>query len=101
MLYNAAFAFLYPSLRESFGIPMIEAMACGTPIIIGNTSAMPEVAGAEALMVDPHEPEKIADALLKLETENVLYQKTSKLRANAGAAIFMGEYSQRVSSTVP
>jgi glycosyltransferase involved in cell wall biosynthesis len=36
---------------------------------------MPEVAGAEALMVDPHEPEKIADALLKLETENVLYQK--------------------------
>lgn len=74
-LYNAAFAFLYPSLRESFGIPMIEAMACGTPVIIGNTSAMPEVAGPGALAVNPYKPEEIADALLKLETNPVLYQK--------------------------
>lgn len=74
-LYNAAFAFLYPSLRESFGIPMIEAMACGTPIIIGNTSAMPEVAGPGALAVDPYKPEDISDILLKLETDSILYQK--------------------------
>lgn len=74
-LYNAAFAFLYPSLRESFGIPMIEAMACGTPIIIGNTSAMPEVAGPEALAIDPCKPDEIADALLRLEADEVLYQK--------------------------
>lgn len=74
-LYNAAFIFLYPSLRESFGIPMIEAMACGTPIIIGNTSAMPEIAGPEALAVDPYKSEEIANALLKLETDEELYQK--------------------------
>lgn len=74
-LYNAAFAFLYPSLRESFGIPMIEAMACGTPIIIGNTSAMPEIAGTGALAVDPHKPEEIANALLKLEINKTLYQQ--------------------------
>ena len=74
-LYNAAFAFLYPSLRESFGIPMIEAMACGVPIIIGNTSAMPEVSGPGALAVDPYKPEEIANMLLRLEVDETLYLK--------------------------
>ena len=68
-IYNAAFAFLYPSLRESFGIPMIESMACGTPVIVSNTSAMPEVAGEGALQVDPFTPETITKALLKIETD--------------------------------
>ena len=74
-LYNAAFAFLYPSLRESFGIPMLEAMACGTPVITGNTSAMPEVAGSGALTVNPFKPEEIAGKLLELEQQPDLYQK--------------------------
>lgn len=69
ILYNSAFAFLYPSLRESFGIPMIEAMACGTPVIVGNTSAMPEVAGPGVLSVDPYKPEEIAASLLRLEND--------------------------------
>ena len=54
---------------------MIEAMACGTPVIIGNISAMPEVAGTGVLAVDPYKPEEIADALLKLETDDVFYQQ--------------------------
>lgn len=74
-LYNAAFAFLYPSLRESFGIPMLEAMACGTPIIAGNTSAMPEVAGKEAILVDPNIPQDIANAILQLENDADFYQQ--------------------------
>lgn len=74
-LYNGAFAFLYPSLRESFGIPMLEAMACGTPIITGNTSAMPEVAGEGALTVDPFKAEDIAHALLQLEIDTTLYEQ--------------------------
>lgn len=72
-LYNGAFAFLYPSLRESFGIPMLEAMACGTPIITGNTSAMPEIAGPGALLVDPFSVEDIAAKLLELEQNEELY----------------------------
>lgn len=74
-LYNAAFAFLYPSLRESFGIPMLEAMACGTPIVTSNVSAMPEVAGKGAILVNPQEPQEIADALLRLESDATFYQQ--------------------------
>ncbi len=74
-LYSGAFAFLYPSLRESFGIPMLEAMACGTPIITGNTSAMPEIAGEGALLVDPYHPEEITEKILQLENDNQFYQQ--------------------------
>ena len=54
---------------------MIEAMACGVPIIIGNTSAMPEVSGPGALAVDPYKPEEIANMLLRLEVDETLYLK--------------------------
>ena len=74
-VYNAAFAFLYPSLRESFGIPLLEAMACGTPVITSRTSAMPEVAGKSALLVDPSQPQDIANTLLRLETDEVLQKQ--------------------------
>lgn len=71
-LYNGAFAFLYPSLRESFGIPMLEAMACGTPVIAGNTSAMPEIVGEKALLIDPFNSETITNALIDLEISPTL-----------------------------
>ncbi len=77
-LYNSAFAFLYPSLRESFGIPMLEAMACGTPIITSNTSAMPEVAGTGTQLIDPYKPEEIANAILRLEQDEAFYQAQVK-----------------------
>jgi glycosyltransferase involved in cell wall biosynthesis len=67
LIYNLAEVFLYPSLRESFGIPILEAMACGAPVITSNTSSMPEVAGEAALFVDPFRPETIAAALLELQ----------------------------------
>lgn len=74
-LYSGAFAFLYPSLRESFGIPMLEAMACGTPIIAGNTSAMPEIAGEGALLADPFDSNDITEKILQLEKDQALYQQ--------------------------
>ncbi len=61
--------FLYPSLRESFGIPILEGMACGVPVITSNTSSMPEVAGNAALLVDPNKPEEIWQAMVKLTSD--------------------------------
>jgi glycosyltransferase involved in cell wall biosynthesis len=74
-IYSMASIFLYPSLRESFGIPILEAMACGVPVITSNTSSMPEVAGDAALTVDPYNPEAIADALYTLINNPVLKQQ--------------------------
>jgi len=74
-IYNKAFAFLYPSLRESFGIPVLEAMACGTPLITSNTSALPEIAGSGAILTDPHNPKDIAKKMIKLENDPDFYAK--------------------------
>jgi glycosyltransferase involved in cell wall biosynthesis len=66
-IYSGAFAFLYPSLRESFGIPILESMACETPVITSNVSAMPEVASDAAVLVSPEMPHQIASAIIELE----------------------------------
>lgn len=68
-IYSGASAFLYTSLRESFGIPLLEGMACGTPVVTSDTSAIPEVAGRGAILVDPQDERQIADALLRLEED--------------------------------
>ena len=74
-IYNNAFAFLYTSLRESFGIPLLEAMACGTPVITSNTSSMPEIGGSEVIMVNPLNVNEITEMMLLLEKDKALYQK--------------------------
>jgi len=74
-IYNGAKLFLYTSLRESFGIPILESMACGTPVITSNTSAMPEIAGKGASLVNPHNIEEIASLIMKLVNDDDYYQK--------------------------
>ena len=68
-IYRHAFAFLYTSLRESFGIPLLEAMACATPVVTSNTSSMPEIGGSEAALVDPFSEESISGMMLRIERE--------------------------------
>lgn len=72
LLYNCSTVFLYPSLRESFGIPIIESMACGVPVITSNSSAMPEVAGAAAVLVDPADPRAIAESIKRVLDDGAL-----------------------------
>jgi len=62
-LYSASSLFLYPSLREGFGLPILEAMSCETPVITSNSSSMPEVAGNAAYLIDPENPDQIAEAM--------------------------------------
>lgn len=72
LLYAGAHAFVFTTLWEGFGIPVIEAMSCGTPVITSNLSSLPEISGDAALLVDPYKPEDIADAMLKLWKSPVL-----------------------------
>lgn len=93
-IYSGANVFLYPSLRESFGIPILEAMACGTPVITSNTSSMPEVAGPEACLVDPEQPIEIANQLLKIEND-ATYRNTIIQYGLHRAAQFSWEHTAR------
>jgi len=68
-MYNAAKCFIYPSLFEGFGLPVIEAMSCGTPVVVSDSSSLPEVAGEEGIYFDPTKVEDIKDALLNCITE--------------------------------
>jgi glycosyltransferase involved in cell wall biosynthesis len=61
--YQAADVFVYPSFNETFGLPILEAMACGCPVVTSDTSAMPEIAGGAAVLSDPHDPASIARAI--------------------------------------
>jgi glycosyltransferase involved in cell wall biosynthesis len=71
-LYRAADIFVYPSLFEGFGLPPLEAMACGTPVITSNTSSLPEVVGDAAVLIDPYDHQDLVGALLKVVRDTPL-----------------------------
>ena len=72
ILYSQAQAFIYPSLFEGFGLPVLEAMQCGTPVITTNSSSLPEVSGDAALVVSPEDTEGLANALARILSEPAL-----------------------------
>jgi glycosyltransferase involved in cell wall biosynthesis len=77
MMYNLADCYLYPSLYEGFGLPILEAQACGCPVITSTVSSCPEVAGAGALYVDPHNVADMARAMTDVVSDNKLRKKLS------------------------
>jgi glycosyltransferase involved in cell wall biosynthesis len=75
LLYHGSLALVYPSLYEGFGLPILEAMSCGTPVICSNTSSMPEVAGDAAIMIDPLNVGELADAIGSVAQSNSLREQ--------------------------
>lgn len=72
LLMSAAEVFVYPSLYEGFGLPVLEAMACETPVVTSNVSALPEIAGDAAILANPFEPEEIAHAIAEAASDGTL-----------------------------
>ena len=89
-LYSAATALVYPSLYEGFGLPILEAMACGCPVVCSNTSCLPETAGDAAFLVDPHDPGALA-AILDDLVENDMLRREMSERGRIRAAMFTWE----------
>jgi len=71
-LYSGALALVYPSLYEGFGLPPLEAMACGTPVITSRTTSLPEVTGDAAILVDPLDVDQIASAIARIAADSGL-----------------------------
>ncbi|RLE99339.1 MAG: hypothetical protein DRJ59_08060 [Thermoprotei archaeon] len=77
-LYNGAEMLLFPSLHENFGFPIVEAMACGCPVVTSNTYAVPEIVGNAAILCDPYDYNCFVDAILKILSDSQTREKIVK-----------------------
>ncbi|MBF0273651.1 MAG: glycosyltransferase family 4 protein [Nitrospinae bacterium] len=85
-VYSAASLFIFPSFHEGFGIPPLEAMACGVPVVASNSSSLPEILGDAAVLVDPHNTESISEGIMKIledPTAPEEYKEKGRLKASA------------------
>jgi glycosyltransferase involved in cell wall biosynthesis len=98
-LYSGAEVAALVSLYEGFGLPVLEAMACGTPVVTSNVSSLPEVAGGAAVLVDPRDDDAIAAALARCITDSTLRRDLAE-RATSHLQQFSWEHTARETLTV-
>jgi glycosyltransferase involved in cell wall biosynthesis len=98
-LINRALALVFPSLWEGFGLPALEAMACGTPVITSNLSALPEVTGGAALLVDPYDVGAIADAMQAVADSSQLRDRM-RLAGLVQAELFSWEHTGKATAEI-
>jgi glycosyltransferase involved in cell wall biosynthesis len=98
-LYESASVFLFPSLYEGFGLPPLEAMACGTPVISSMAGSLPEVTGEAALSVEPTEPLRWMEAVRRVLGDSALREEM-KVRGLAQAARFSWQRAARETAAV-
>ena len=77
-LYSAALVFVYPSFYEGFGLPPLEAMQCGTPVITSNTSSLPEVVGDAGIMLDPKDTDGLCHSIFEIYGQSALRESMSR-----------------------
>lgn len=99
-LYRGAIALVFPSLYEGFGLPVIEAMACGTPVLTSNTTSLPEVAGDAALLVDPLSVNEIAAGIERLCTDIVLRETLQRKGLLQAARFRWSDVATRVKAAL-
>ena len=94
LLYNAASLFIMPSLYEGFGLPVLEALACGTPVVASNVSSIPEVMKDAGILVDPYDTDSICDGMFRVLTDDKL-QEELREKSLKRAAFFSWEKTAR------
>jgi glycosyltransferase involved in cell wall biosynthesis len=99
-LYRGAVALVFPSLYEGFGLPVVEAMACGTPVLTSNTTSLPEVAGDAALLVDPLSVDEIAAGIERLCTDIALRENLQRKGLLQAARFSWSDVAARVESVL-
>ena len=97
-LIRGAKAVLFPSLYEGFGLPILESMLLGTPVLSSNTSSVPEVAGDGALLVDPYDARQIADGVRALDDDDSLRAELSERGARRAALFSETAYQERLAA---
>lgn len=95
-LYNLADLFVYPSLYEGFGLPPLEAMACGTPVVVSDTSSLPEVVGDGALLVPPRDVEALGEAMEKVLSDPPLREELRRKGLERAKRFRWGEAAKRL-----